>query len=153
MEAEILDTPMADGKLEVDVTNAAYLSETARWAKFLAILGFVMCGIIILVGLFASSLFTKYSTLTGSSFQMAGMGIMLTVIYVLLGVIYFFPCYYLFNFAQKMKLALRMRDQVTLSESFRNIKSCFKFMGILMIIVLAFYAIAIVFGSLAALFM
>jgi len=42
--------------LGIDPTAKAHLSEAARWARFLAIVGFVLIGIIVLVGLFAGSL-------------------------------------------------------------------------------------------------
>jgi uncharacterized membrane protein (DUF485 family) len=64
--------------------------------------------------------------------------------------LYFFPCLFLFRFASKMKHALAANDQAQLNTSFQNLKSLFRFVGILTIIFLAFYAIAIVFGLLGA---
>lgn len=152
MEPQTVDAPMPDGRLEIDMTNGAYLGETARWAKFLSIVGFVLCGIIILFGLFASTFFSTIMA-DNPAMQMRGMGTMLTILYIVLGVIYFFPCLYLFRFADRMKLALRVRDQTMLNDSFRSMKSCFRFMGIVIIVFLAFYAVAIVAGIVAAAFL
>ena len=43
----------------------------------------------------------------------------------------FFPAYYLFNFSSKMRRALRNNDQLVLTDSLKNLKSYFKFYGIL----------------------
>src|SRR5690606_31016392 len=79
-----------------------------------------------------------------------GGGAFLTVFYILMAVLYFFPIYYLFQFSAKMKAALAQRNSVLLEQAFENMKSHYKFMGILMIVLLGFYAIALVFMGLGA---
>jgi len=139
-------------ELQVDHLATAYLGETARWAKFLAIVGFVFCGLLALVALFAGTIFsTAMSAFGGGGVSFMG-GAALTIIYLLLALLYFFPCLYLFKFASKMQVALRNNDQQQLGESFRNLKSCYRYLGILMIIILGFYALAIVVGGLSAAF-
>ena len=46
---ELTRTPVEnrEGKLLVDPIAREQLSEAARWAKFLAIIGFIACGIMI----------------------------------------------------------------------------------------------------------
>jgi len=125
--------------LQIDQPVSGYLRETAKWAKFLAILGFIMCGLLAILAIFAGSLM---STAFGSMSDGTGMsGMILTIIYLIIAIIYFFPCLYLFHFANKMQRALRQNDQFFLTDSFKNLKSCYKYMGILMIIVLSFYVI------------
>ncbi len=137
-------------ELQVDHQVTSYLGETARWAKFLAIIGFIFCGLIVLGALFAGSV------LSGAFGRLGGMGGGLSVliggVYAGLALLYFFPCLYLFNFASKMQVAIRSNDQVQLINSFRNLKSCYKFLGILMIVVLSFYALAIIVTMLGAAF-
>jgi uncharacterized protein DUF5362 len=132
-------------ELQVDHQGSAFLREVAKWSKFLSIVGFVFMGIILLVMAFAgSAMSTMMSTTYGStagSFQL-----ILIAAFVL---IYFFPCFYLFKFATKMQVALRNNDQETLNSSFENLKSCFKFMGILMIILLSFYALIFIVAMLS----
>jgi len=48
-----------------------------------------------------------------------------------------------------MKMALANNDQGFLSYSFENLKSCYKFMGIMMAIIMGFYALGILFAILA----
>ncbi len=133
-------------ELKISLPTTAYLSETAKWAKFLAIMGFIFCGIIIIVAFFAGTIFS--GSMADSRFSAFGAlgGVGIAAIYIVLGLIYFFPCLYLFNFASKMQAALRIRDQDILDESFKNIKSCFKFMGIFTIVLLSFYVLVIIFA-------
>ena len=42
--------------LQVDQQSISYLGEIARWAKFLSIVGFVVCGVMIIFALFAGSI-------------------------------------------------------------------------------------------------
>lgn len=133
-------------ELQIDQQVSSYLSETAKWGKFLAIMGFIGCGILVLVGIFAGSLMASLSSIEGAAIGTS----FLMVIYILLALLYFFPCLYLFNFASKMQKAIRSNDQIQLTESFKNLKSCYKFMGILMIVILAIYALAFIGGLIMA---
>jgi len=127
-------------ELQIDHQGSSFLRETAKWSKFLSIVGFVMMGLMLLFLGFAG---TTMSTMFASSYgRSTGGGFAQFIILAAFLLIYFFPCLYLYKFATKMQVALRSNDQETLNSSFENLKSCFKFMGILMIIILAIYAVA-----------
>jgi len=137
-------------ELHIDAPSSAYLNETAKWAKFLAIVGFIMCGLIVIVAFFAGSIFSAAFSRAGQEGGLSAAtggigGGFITVIYILVALLYFFPCLFLFKFASKMKVALRTNDQEQLADSFKNLKACFRFLGILTIIVLSFYALALIF--------
>jgi hypothetical protein len=66
-----------------------------------------------------------------------------------MALLYFFPTLYLFSFASKMQVALRNNDQISLNNSFKNLKSCLKFFGVLLVITLCIYAIALIFAVIA----
>ncbi|MCW3116029.1 MAG: hypothetical protein JWM28_111 [Chitinophagaceae bacterium] len=142
--------------LSIDPAAKAHLSEAARWARFLAIVGFVIIGLIVLIGIFAGSILGSMTgglggNELGSSRVTSGiMGSFFIVIYILVAAFYFFPCLFLFRFATKMKTALASNDQETVNSSFQNLKKLFRFVGIFTIIMLAIYAIALVFGLLGA---
>lgn len=133
-------------ELQVDQIAASYLKEAARWAKFLAILGFIFCGFFVLFALFAGSFMAAaFSTMgAGRSGLMSGAGF--SIIYIAFALLYFFPCLYLFNFASKMQTALRSNDQEVLNASFKNLKSSYRFVGILMIICLGLWSLGIIFA-------
>ncbi|HEY4060935.1 MAG TPA: DUF5362 family protein [Puia sp.] len=136
-------------ELHIDHNGSSFLKEAARWAKFMAIMGFIFCGLYVLIALFAGSLIARLGSMGGSGMP-AGAGLigggMITVFYILIALLYFFPCLYLYNFAVKMQTALASNDQEHLNGSFKNLKSCYRFLGILMIIMLGF----IVLGFLVA---
>lgn len=137
--------------LQVDQEVSGYLAETAKWAKFLAIVGFVMTGLMVILSFFAGAIMTFYSTaMGGAEGAMPPMaGGFLTVLYLLLALLFFFPYLYLYNFATKMQAALRSSTQEELTKSFANLKSCFKFVGVVTLVLLAFYALAFVIGLIA----
>jgi hypothetical protein len=130
-------------ELQVDHNGSAYLKETAKWAKFMSIMGFIFCGLFVLVALFAGTFLSAAFSSFGAAGSAMG-GAMVSVLYIAIALIYFFPCLYLFNFATKMQTALRNNDQELMNVSFKNLKSCYRFMGILMIIGLGFWALGII---------
>ena len=138
----------------IDQSSRAHLAEAAKWAKFLAIVGFVMCGLIIVLSFFIGALFSTSMSRYGDSAAFGnGFGIIMTIVYLSFGVLYFFPCLFLFRFANNMIVALNSNEQITLNRSFQNLKIMFRYVGILTIIVLALYIIVFVFGILGAAFM
>jgi hypothetical protein len=135
--------------LSIDPATKSHLSDAARWAKFLAIMGFIVCGLIVIVGIFAGSIFESMSSNRLEGFgnnkeiDTKGFGVLAAVLYILMAFLYFFPCLFLFNFASKMKTALLSNDQDNLNASFQNLKKTFRYVGVLTIIVLSFYVIAL----------
>ena len=56
--------------LQIDPLTKSHLWETARWAKFLSIVGFVLCGLILIGGLFFSTFLVQLLVLvTGVLFS------------------------------------------------------------------------------------
>lgn len=145
--------------LSIDLTTKSHLSEAARWARFLAIVGFIVCGLIVLLGVFAGSILsTMMGRYGGSEFRNAGMeglGPVISVMYICFALLYFIPCLFLFRFANYAKAAIATDQQETLNKSFQNLKAMFRFVGILTIIVLCIYAIgllAVILGGAASAF-
>ena len=134
--------------LQIDHQSNSYLSEAAKWGKFLSIMGFIFCGLFVIVALFAGTYIA--TSMRGFGNTSSGAGVMgggiVTVLYIIIALVYFFPCLYLFNFSSKMQAALRGNQQDVLNMAFRNLKSCFKFLGVLMIIMLCFWILAIIIG-------
>ena len=149
--------------LQVDNQSHGFLSDAARWAKFLSIVGFIFCVLIAIVAVFGGSFFrTLMNARFGDQFgpqaeaQMgaaASIGaVAFTIVYLLVALLYFFPCLYLFRFSNKMQLALRTNDQVQLNTSFKNLKSWFRYMGILTIVALSIWGLAFLIGMIGLAF-
>ncbi len=138
--------------LQLDNMSQSYLMETSKWGKFLAIMGFIGCGLLIIIGIFSASVFSRFNSLSS---EMGGSTspfspVVLSLVYVIMAVLYFFPCYYLFNFSSRMQTALRTNDQQALQSAFASQKACYKFVGILTIVVLSLYVIALIAGMIFA---
>ena len=142
--------------LNIDPATKNHLSEAARWAKFLAIVGFVVCGLILIIGIFAGTIFENMPASrferfdSGAEMNTRGLGAAAAVMYALVALLYFFPCLFLFNFASKMKIALISNDQDSLSASFQNLKKTFRYVGVLTIIVISLYVIVLMIALAAA---
>lgn len=124
------------------------LGVASKWARFLAIVGFIGCGFMLLMGLFAGSLFSTAisdmpETRSSAFFRSVG-GVGLGIMYAVIAVLYFLPCLYLFRFAEKSKTALLSSSEDILAESMNNLKKMFKFLGWMMIVVLSLYGVLIV---------
>lgn len=135
--------------LQVDNGNIPYLAEAAKWAKFLAILGFIFCALIVIGALFAGTFISGIlSQIEAQNNAMASpiSGTVLAIYYALVALLYFFPCLFLFNFASKTQTAIRNNDQIYLNLSFKNLKSFFKFWGILTVIILCIVVIGMIFA-------
>jgi uncharacterized membrane protein len=138
-------------ELQFDNTAQVLLRDSARWAKLLSICGFILCGLFILIGIFSSFVFSNVATNPYDRTNMAGiMRGFIAAIYVAMAVLYFFPFLFLYRFSNRMQSALRSNDQQTLINSLGNLRAYFRFVGILVIIGLAFCALAFIFGGLAA---
>jgi hypothetical protein len=132
--------------LHLDQQSVNYLNETARWSRLLSIIGFIYCGLMAIVGLFFGSMMSRMMPgMGGSEAALSGIGsAFLSIFIILMALILFFPAYYLFNFSSKMRRALRNNDQAVLTESLKNLKSFFKFYGIVVLIGLSVYALALI---------
>lgn len=146
-------TTAVNSNLHLTEESKSYLKETAKWAYFLAILGFIGIGVLVLIALFFGTIFSKLSSFGGNASPMPMMaGSFITVIYLILAVLYFFPVYYLFQFASKAKAAFAVDNNEKLTESFQYLKSHYKFMGIMSIIMFSFYGIVLLFSLIAIAF-
>ncbi|MDZ4824060.1 MAG: hypothetical protein SH856_11425 [Flavobacteriales bacterium] len=144
---ETLDTPMGDMSLESAARQ--HLLGSGKWAKFLAIIGFIIIGLIVIVALFAGYFLSNLSA------SMGGMGggstVMITAVYLILAVVMFFPTLYLLHFSNHAIQASTMGNVASLTAALFNLKRCFRFIGVLYIIYLSlvvlFLLLAIVGGN------
>ena len=118
------------------------LNSAAKWGKFLAIVGFVFIGLMILGGIVVQTMMPSFSSYGYGSLALKYMGI----VYLVLAIILFFPCLYLLKFSNKMQEAIRTSSQESLDNAFVNLKAMFKFYGIVTIVILCFYALIFLFG-------
>ena len=138
--------------LHLDQPSLSFLREAARWSRFLAIIGFIYCGFMVLCGLFIGSIMSMMAPAMGGDTIFAAVGsVFMGSLIIGFALLLFFPAYYLFNFSSKMHKALQNNDQPVLTESLKNLKSFFKFYGVLVIVGLSFYILIFIAGIIGAL--
>ncbi len=143
--------------VKVSAESRSHLSETAKWAKFLAICGMISIVLLVIFGIVISltisnsaSTYDDFYKKEGVDISSKGLSTAMMLMYVLMGILYFFPCLFTLQFANKMKSALATNDDLLLGEAFRSLKKTFRYLGILTIIGLAFLALGIISGGLTA---
>ncbi|MCF8304155.1 MAG: hypothetical protein K9I94_12825 [Bacteroidales bacterium] len=117
-----------------------FLNEARKWANFLAILGFIFLGLMVIMGFSIGSILPKMEP---QQYGPKVPGSVLGAFYLILAVIHFFPIYYLFKFASWAKRAVVSKDPHQLSEAIRYLRAHYRFIGILAIIMLSIYVLAI----------
>jgi len=138
---------LLNSELEIDGTAHAFLMETAKWATFLSILGFIMSGFIVIGALSITATFNTLNDSLNASGTGAFIGAGTIIVFYLVGaIVNFFISLFLYRFASKMKQALNTTDQQTLNEAFSNQKKLYRMMGIIAIIYLTILALALIFG-------
>ena len=151
----ILDQNAVESDLRLNRSAQDFLYEAARWGKFLAIVGFVIIGLMVLLGIGMGVFMGSFASLADSSdYSSPLLGMMgggaFTLIYLVFAALYFFPTLYLYRFSTNAMTAIKQAHSHQVELSMENLKSMFKFMGILMIIILSFYALIFLFGIGAA---
>ncbi len=132
--------------LGVDETAKGHMLETARWAKFLAIIGFVLLGLLVLAGIFMSTIMGTLMAGSGFNSTVGGASGLMMVVYIIFAAIYFFPTYYLYKFAVLIKPAILTGNQEEFNTALSYLRSAFRFIGIMMLIVLGIYALVFIVG-------
>jgi hypothetical protein len=117
-----------------------YLMETSKWGKFLAIAGYVCIGILFLIAILMMIGLPSLSELSDSEFPMSAVGF----IYILMGALYYFPVTYLYQYSVQIKKGLKSNDITTITAGFQNLKSLFKFMAIVTIVILSIYGLILI---------
>lgn len=113
------------------------LLETTKWARFLAIMGYVGMGLLLLlalimivIGLLGLSRGINLSAFGGA--------------YLVLVVVYYFPVTYTNKFALLTKSGLLSNNAAEVAEGFKNIRKLYKFSVIMVIVIIVLYILAMI---------
>jgi len=128
--------------LDVTPESRAYLLEAAKWGRFVAIVGFVIMGLFLLIFLFLGA---NLWSIGGVGMGGADIGLAMISNVVVTFVIMFFPNYYMYNFSTRVITAVNSTSTLDLTDGLKNLKSLFKFYGIMLVISIAFFAIMFLF--------
>jgi Na+/melibiose symporter-like transporter len=126
-------------KIELEYETLKDLDKTRKWTMFLAILGFIGIGALLIVGIITGiflSVFNKGDT--ASSYP----GWLACVIIISASAIYFFPLLYMFRFSRFIASVAKTKSTEELKKAFKNLRSYFTYIGILVIVLLVIYVVA-----------
>jgi hypothetical protein len=122
----------------------SYLYDTAKWTKFLSIVGFVITAMVAMMG-FGAGAFVSILAKMSPGNPLAAMGSgFLTVYFLVIALLYFYPSLLLYKHSNAANKAILYGDQESLAEAMINLKSFFKFWGILMIVLISFYILTLI---------
>lgn len=149
---QTLDAGIDDSQIGISPVIKGYLKTTSGWAKFLGIVGFVLSGLMLLGTIFAASII---SAMTAGFEQELGTAVpisagFVSIFYFFIAALYFIPSLFLFQFGNKTAKSLNNLSQDELESGLANLKNYFTFWGILTIVIIAFYALIILFAGVGA---
>jgi hypothetical protein len=126
-----------------------FLADARKWARFLAIIGFIVIGLLIILAIIMALMFDALMQsipnypISGSAFAL---------IYIVEAVILYFPVQYLNKFSIHSNRAILSGEETSLTEAFRYLRAHYRFVGIVTIIFLALGALSMIVGFFAAIF-
>ena len=120
--------------LQIDSLSHSHLTETSKWAKFIAIAGFIFSGMIIIGAIYVINLMMEVRNTYGS-FRRDTSSLMLGgVFYIVIAIIWTITSIYQLRFATKLQNALLGNNQDELQSAFLNFKIYYRISGIVTII-------------------
>jgi len=118
-------------QLILDDVSRHFLLTVAKWGKNLAAISFVLILLLVLPLLYGLSV---------TGFGQSDHTPSLVPMMLLCGMLYSFPTFYLFRFSRKMEAAFKGHDQQLVRASYKHLKALFRYVGILTLVVIGFYA-------------
>lgn len=129
-------------RIDLDEETLRDLDRTRKWSMFLAILGFIAIGLLLIIGLVAGIFLSAFKT---ESVPLgAGESVIVFAILVVFALIYFFPVFYLYRFSKHAGHAVKEVDNDHMKKAFKFLRNYYVYIGILTIIVLVTYIIIII---------
>jgi hypothetical protein len=134
---------MEENKKKIELNEVAVdaLRVSAKWSLFLAIMGFIGIGFMIIAAIFISSIMGELPDNGNPVLALKGF---IGVIYIVLAALYFPPVYYLFKYATDMKTALQNQDSTEVGDALNYLKSHHRYLGISIIVVISLYFLMII---------
>jgi len=125
--------------LEIKPEILNYLDTTRKWTMFLAILGYISLGTFIIGGFITGIFISVFNTSQTRLTQWA-----IIVLFLATALVTFFALRYIFRFSKFMRHAIKEHDQQALVKAFRNLKSYYVYIGIVVIVILVIYVVTFI---------
>ena len=144
MSEEILNesvTTQNNATLYVTESMKVDLLSAAKWAKFLCIVGCVAVGFMLI----AAFCMMAFGAMAAKLVDGLPLGPAMGLLYLVMVALYVYPLIKGFQFANGVKAACLQNDQYQMARGFAGMNSLLRYLGVLTIIVIAIYAITLVF--------
>ena len=142
--------PLSDRVLTENMVY--YLRGASPWLRFIGICGFISLGLMVLTILVIAFGLRSMIPDTQEYAPLRAISPVMTLFYVPILALYFLPVRFLFRFGKYLKSYLFTGDTRDLEEAFKNNKSLWTFIGVLMIIALSFFALFLLIVIITAVF-
>jgi hypothetical protein len=136
-----MEIPLELQKIELGPETLKHLNTARKWAMFLAIISFILVGLVSIIGLIAGTFFKTFS----AGEKMVGVPDSLVYIpMIAMAVIYFFPVLFLFRFSKFSHKAILTFNKDMLHKAIKNLKYYFAYIGILIIVIVSLYIVVLI---------
>ena len=139
-----------DFDLTISEKIKSILKVTYNWTYFLSIIGFVGTFLLVVLGALFGVIMRSMPVNPYENVELKVN--YFGLIYIVIAVIYFIPILYLFKFSKKLKSALNSNNNDDLISAFENLKSHYKYLGLLSIILISIFILLFLLGGLGIFF-
>ncbi len=140
---EILDNSFEGQNAVLTKTMKKYLTEAAKWGKFLALFSFILWVFVVLAIFEAITGIPVISAVIPGARFSFNAGVFLNILLLMFALLGFFPISYLYKFSVKILKNIPTMAVEGIEEALKNLKSLLKFHGILIGVILGLYAFSI----------
>lgn len=132
-------------KLIVTEEMRSYIYDITKWAKFLSIVGYAVAILLVLGSFQIGSLLNSNPGALASLGPLAkGGSTVISIMYLLIALFYFYPSMLLSRISARGKQAVLFGDQDNLNSTVLQMKSLFKFWGIITLVIIVAYVLLVV---------
>ncbi len=135
-------------KIELQGITLLHMNEIRKWTQFMSILGFVVVGLLLLLGVVF-----LIASITRAPMQIEEFGTAywpwLGIFFLLFALVYFFPVLYMYRFSMYAKQSLMQitsggSSNELMANAILYMKKHFRYSGIFTIVILALYLLVII---------
>ncbi|MBE9601846.1 hypothetical protein [Pedobacter sp. MC2016-24] len=141
---ENLEEEHFEAQLVITEEIRSYIYETAKWTKFLSIVGLVFAAFLAVLALSANGIMQGLATAAPGNPLVQLGATFLTVYFLAISLILFYPSFLMFKYSNAANTAVLYADQENLTVAMKNMKSIFKFWGIIAIVILTLNILSVV---------
>lgn len=135
-----MDNIQGFNKLELNQAAIGHLNAIRKWTMFFSVIAFIFLGMLIIFSFTAGAFL---SLLNPNPDQDVPKWVIFALITAVI-IIYFFPAFFLLRFSTHARTAVKKLSSDELTIALRYLRSFYFYLGVLVIVILCFYVLALV---------